>query len=101
MSSGKDISIDEARAQAWINDVNAEILQVEDILQKVDNELTTVADEEDPIMSGIATFGREMADVNENMVREFKSAMDTVQEAVDKLIDGIRMAVDEIRSHHV
>jgi hypothetical protein len=52
-------------------------------------------------MSGIATFGREMADVNENMVREFKSAMDTVQEAVDKLIDGIRMAVDEIRSHHV
>lgn len=97
----KDISIEEARAKAWINDVNAEIIQVESILQKVGNELTTVVDEDDPIMKGIETYGKEMTEVSENMVKEFKSAMDTVQDAVNKLIDGIRKAVDEVRSHHV
>lgn len=97
----KDISIDEAKARAWINDVNSEIIQVESILANVGNEITNVIDDDDPIMVGIEKYGKEMQDVSGTMVKEFKSAMNNVEDAVNKLVEGIRKIVDEVKSHHV
>ena len=67
-----DISIDEARAQAWLRDVKYELDAVEVVLKNVQTSLQTVAGEDDTIMQGIYKLGTGMEEKWTGMCNQFK-----------------------------
>lgn len=48
-----DLSIDQARAEKWKNDVDVEIERVQELLKKVAAIQMTIPGDDDPIMQGI------------------------------------------------
>lgn len=80
-----DISINEAKAKIWIDDVNHELEQVESILKKVNASLTTTAGSGDSIMEGIYKVGMAMETAWTAMCNNFKSAQELIKNAVDVL----------------
>lgn len=77
-----DISIDEARAQAWLKDVKYELDAVEVVLKNVQTSLQTVVGEDDTIMQGIYKLGTGMEEKWTEMCNQFKETCVEVGEAI-------------------
>ena len=90
-----DISIDEAKAKIWMDDVRNEINAVEAILKKVNGALTTVAGDDDSIMQGIYKVGTTMESVWTSMCNGFKSAHSILEEALTKLVSSAQNVIDD------
>jgi cytochrome c556 len=89
-----DISIDEAKAKMWIDDVNAELDAVETILHKVNNSLATPVGEDDSIMEGISKVGEAMESAWTEMCRQFKEAQAKLPEVVNKIVKAAQDVID-------
>ena len=79
--------------------MNHEIIQVESILNNVAQEITNVVDEDDPVMGQIEGWAKKEQEVWEAACKEFKNAMNSVEEGVNNIIEGFKRAVDDIKSH--
>lgn len=90
-----DISIDEAKAKIWMDDVNSELNAVESILRKVNGALTTVAGSDDSIMNGIYKVGVAMENAWAIMCNNFKSAQSKVAEAISKIVVSAQNVIDD------
>lgn len=90
-----DISIDEAKAKIWMDDVNSELNAVESILRKVNGALTTVAGSDDSIMNGIYKVGVAMENAWTIMCNNFKSAQSKVAEAISKIVVSAQNVIDD------
>ncbi len=93
-----DISIDEAKAKIWTDDVNAEIEAVRGILKDVNSSLTTVAGSEDKIMQGIYKIGTTMESVWNNMCNKFEESQGKLREALAKIGQAVQQVVDDADS---
>jgi len=80
-----DISIDEAKAKIWLDDVNAELEAVEGVLAKVTQSFTTPAGSGDSIMDGIYKVGTTMETTWNELCKGFKSAYNNIVESVKRL----------------
>ena len=80
-----DISIDEARAQAWLKDVKYELDAVEVVLKNVQTSLQTVAGEDDTIIQGIYKLGTGMEEKWTGMCQQFKETCVEIGEAIVNL----------------
>lgn len=87
-----DISIEEAKAKMWIEDVNAELDAVERILNKVNESLSTVAGDDDTIMDGIVKIGNKMEEVWNEMCKKFKE----VQAKLPGIVEMIKKAAQDV-----
>ena len=79
------IDIDEAKATIWKMDVQSELNQIEDILKKVTNELTTVAGSDDSIYQGIYKVGVAAEEAWNESINSWKKCIDYWTEAINKL----------------
>jgi len=90
-----DISIDEAKAKIWMEDVNSELAAVESILKKVNGALTTVAGSDDSIMNGIYKVGTTMESAWNTMCTNFKSAQSKLAEAISKIVSSAQNVIND------
>lgn len=87
-----DLSVEQAKAIMWTMDVNNEIAAVEALLKQVQGSLSSVAADEDTIMSGIYTVGTILENTWNTVCKNFKEA----QSAVEKTLEKIGVAVSEV-----
>lgn len=95
-----DISIDEARARQWIEDVNVEIENVEAVLKRVAEVSTTVPGEDDVIMNSIESTCRALSDFWGTMCSGFKKASKSIANVVDTINNATEKILDDINSVH-
>ena len=96
-----DMSIDEAKAKIWIDDVNAEISAVRTLLRKVNNANSTIAGVDDSIMDGIYTVGTALESAWTKMCNSFDEAQSKLVEAVAKIgktVSGVLENVDSVKA---
>lgn len=89
-----DISIDQARANMWIADVNNELEAVELVLKGVSGSLTSVAGTDDSIMEGIFKVGTAMENAWTNMCNNFKTAQSKLSQVIGRIFDAVEDVVD-------
>lgn len=90
-----DLSIDEAKAKMWMDDVNSELTAVRSLLKKVNTTNAEVVGSDDTIMQGIYNVGVAMGNAWDNMCNVF----DDVQEKVAKGVSKIGETVQEVVEH--
>ena len=90
-----DISIDEAKAKIWLDDVNAELEAVERILSKVTQSFTSPAGNDDSIMDGIYKVGTTMETAWNELGKAFTSALSTLKEVVKRLVVEGSKVIDD------
>ena len=90
-----DISIEEAKAKVWLDDVNNELNEVEVILNKVNTCLTTVIGSDDTIMAGICNIGTAMENAWGNMCKAFKNVQGSVGKVLSQLFTTAQNVVDD------
>lgn len=93
-----DISVDEAKAKAWIDDVTAELEAVEKVLEKVRGSLTESAGEDDTIMNGIYKVGQTMETVWTGMCKGFRTSQDLLFKGLRKIVDGTGAVLDNVET---
>lgn len=77
-----DLSIDEARAQIWINDVNSELELVRGVLKKTNTAITTIPTEDDTIFQGIRKVGQTLGNVWDKVCNAFDQSKDFIGKAI-------------------
>ena len=90
-----DISLEEARAKIWMDDVNSELEAVEAILKKVHSSLTTTAGSDDSIMNGIWKVGTAMENAWNTLCNNFKSAQSKMALGIAKLVATAQEVIDD------
>lgn len=91
-----DISIDEAKAKDWMQDVNAELEAVRALLKKVNTANTEVAGSDDTIMQGIYNVGIAMESAWDKMCNIFDKAQDNIIESAKKMGETVQKIVDDL-----
>lgn len=91
-----DISFVEDRARIWIQDVESELRDVEDVLKAVSTASTTIPGEDDTIMQGIETTCRSLSDFWTTMCNGFKESTRTIKNVIGILGKAAMEAADEI-----
>lgn len=82
----KDLSIDEARAKIWVDDVKNEIEAVQIILQQVNTAVKMEESEkDDTIIQGLNSVGKSMDESWTKMCKTFIEAQDKVVEAIEHI----------------
>lgn len=89
-----DLSIDEAKAKMWVDDVAAELKDVEVILKNVSGSLTTPIVAEDTIMQGIYNVGTSMENAWTTLCNEFVESTGKIAEAVSQIGKAVIDIVD-------
>ena len=67
-----DLSIDQARAEKWKNDVDVEIERVQELLKKVAAIQMTIPGDDDPIMQGITNVCENLESFWTSMIKGFR-----------------------------
>ena len=80
-----DLSIDQARAEKWKNDVDVEIERVQELLKKVAAIQMTIPGDDDPIMQGITNVCENLESFWTSMIKGFRSASSEVDTAIQKI----------------
>lgn len=96
-----DMSIDEAKAKIWMDDVNAEINAVRVLLKKVNTANSTVAGVDDSIMSGIYTVGTALESAWTKMCNSFDEAQSKLAQAIAKIgktVGDVLENVDSVKN---
>lgn len=93
-----DISIKEAQAKQWVDEVNAEIDRVKVILQKVTEASIAVPGEDDTIMNGIESTCRNLENAWKSMFDRFKQASGKMMELIELLAREARELEEKARS---
>ena len=91
-----DLNIDEARARIWIADVENEIRIVKELLVKVSTASTTVPQEEDDIMKGIATTCETMRNFWDNMCEGFTGMVSKLIQSIEKMSSATNEVVTDV-----
>ena len=91
-----DLSIDEAKAKQWIQDVNDEINSVEAILQKVTAASVAIPGEDDSIMNGIEGLCKTLSSFWDNMCKGFRTAENKLEELVNLIGKTGQELMDDI-----
>lgn len=89
-----DLSIDEAKAKMWVDDVAAELKDVEVILKNVSGALTTPIVAEDTIMQGIYNVGTSMETSWTTLCNEFVDSTEKIAEAVSQIGKAVIEIID-------
>ena len=90
-----DISIEEAKAKIWMDDVKNELVAVEAILKKVNSSLMTTAETDDSIMKGIYKVGTAMETAWSKMCGNFKNAQKNLSDAISKIVISVDSVVQD------
>lgn len=77
-----DISIDEARANTWIYDVETELDLVRTLMKKASTSITTPAGEDDTIMQGISKMGDQLNTVWTQACNVYEKATNLLKDAL-------------------
>lgn len=93
-----DISIDEAKAKVWIDDVKSEITEVEGVLKKVTTAVTTAPGEDDDIMQGIESTCQVLSDFWTRMCQGFKSAGSAMTETIERIQKSGQEVIGDINN---
>ena len=95
---GLDISIDEAKAKIWMDDVNAELSDVRHLLKRVNTAVADVAGSDDTIMEGIYKVGVAMGNAWDKMCNIFDEAGSKIREGLSKMGSTVQHVVQEVES---
>lgn len=95
---GLDISIDEAKAKIWMDDVNAELAAVRSLLKKVNMANADVAGSDDTIMEGIYKVGVAMGNAWDKMCNVFDEVSGKITDGISKLGHAVQHVVEEAES---
>ena len=90
------MSIDEARAKVWLDDVNHELQAVRALLKKVQTANTEVAGSDDTIMEGIYQVGVAMDNAWSQMCNIFDEVQEKLNSTIAKIREAVREKVEEI-----
>lgn len=90
-----DMSIDEAKAKIWTDDVNNELDEVRALLKKVNTANSTVAGLDDSIMDGIYKVGTLLGDTWDRMCNAFDDAQDKLKEAIKQIGKTVGNVLDD------
>ena len=90
-----DISLQEEQAKQWIRNVNEEIDQVKDVLNKANRALATVPTEDDTISIGI----RNAAQTLENSWNNLNEVAKEVANIMDDVIKQVITKASELRDN--
>ena len=98
-----DISLDQAKAITWINDVEVEFIRVDAILKRVNAvcEDVPASDMDDPIIKGIKMTGDLCGTVWTNLTNAFKKSTDNLKSAMDLIgnaVQGIGTQIENFKS---
>ena len=88
------IDIDEAKTMIWKQEVETELSQVEEILKKVQTELTTVAGSDDSIYQGIYKVGVAVEETWNETVGSWRKCIEYWTEAIRKMGLGGQAVLD-------
>lgn len=94
----KDISIDEARAKMWIQEVDEEIRDVEALLRKINQAASSIPGEDDDIMKGIEATCNTLNDFWTKMCNGFKSAGKSLTSVIDSLGKAASSVIEDINA---
>ena len=93
-----DLSIDEAKAKIWMDDVNAELSAVRSLLKKVNTATSEVVGSEDTIMTGIYKVGVAMGNAWDNMCNIFDDVQSKVASGISKIGETVSNVVEEVEA---
>ena len=93
-----DLSIDEAKAKIWMDDVNSELSAVRALLKKVNTANSEVVDSDDTIMGGIYKVGVAMGNAWDKMCNIFDDVQDKVRGGIDKIGQTVSNVVEEVEA---
>ena len=93
-----DITIKEAQAKQWVEDVNDEIESVRVILQKVTAASIAVPGEDDTIMNGIESTCRNLESAWKSMFDRFKQTSSKMMQLIDLIAREARELEEKARS---
>lgn len=93
-----NISIEEAKANAWIADVMTEIDDVEGLLKKVSKVLQETAGNDDSIMQGIYKVGTAMEETWINTCKVLRDTSEDVKNAIKVIVSKGKEVVDDVET---
>lgn len=82
-----NIDMDTALAKAWRREVDAEIVQVEEVLRRAAAELNTLPHEEDTLLKMIDETSRELSDKWERLIATFNEVEEITKGIVQKVVE--------------
>lgn len=85
-----DLSIDEARAQLWINDVENEIELVRGVLKKTETAIITIPTEDDTIFQGIRKAGQALENAWAKACNAYGDSKDFIRKAIQNATNAGR-----------
>lgn len=91
-----DISIDEARAQIWIRDVQSVVDDVESVLKDARTAMNGDAFEGDTIMTGLQKVADKADEVWSTMCKKFKESSGLLQSAIDRIRKPVEGLLEDI-----
>lgn len=94
----KDLSIDEARAKQWMQDVDQEIEEVEALLKLVSQARSSIPGEDDTIMEGIISTCEALNDFWTQMCNGFKSASKSLTSVIENIGKAASNVVNDINT---
>ncbi len=94
----RDLSIDEARAKVWMEDVNQEIEEVEALLKQINRAASAIPGEDDVIMQNIESTCNVLTDFWNQMCNGFKSANKSLASIIENIGKAATNVVDDINS---
>ena len=98
-----DISLDQAKAITWINDVEVEFIRVKGILDRVNSicEDVPATDMDDPIISGIDKTSQLCNGAWTALNKVFKTSTNNLKSAMDLIgnaVQGIGTQIENFKS---
>ncbi len=82
----KDLSMDEAKAKAWVQEVQQEIELVNELVGKVDTFMQELQDESDPVMTILRNASERVSSFGQQLRKSFTEASKGLVNAIDILL---------------
>lgn len=95
-TSMQSMSIDEAKAQQWIHEVNSEIELVEELLRKVNQVSTTSVVADDTIMQGIYNTCNILQESWNRMCDRVKKSTGIIQSAIKLVAPAVQEVIENL-----
>ncbi len=90
--------LDEAKAKAWMIEVDDEVDAVDRLLEDVEKELETNPHEDDTILNLLREVGSGFGGAWKELIMNFRNTSETTKNIIARMSEGVTKTLEEISS---
>ena len=90
--------LDEAKAKAWMIEVDDEVDAVDRLLEDVEKELETNPHEDDTILNLLREVGGGFGGAWKELIMNFRNTSETTKNIIARMSEGVNKTLEEISS---